>query len=287
MDDRSEEQSYAEISRSMNQPLRDREATNLSRIVRNVAHCQLERTELESTRSICRWIGSKLALYELAFTVAIAGWLPMRRNANSHTASRLAVRMHTDTDAPYKLAPRYPLLLTSPLLSSPLLLLLFSPLAAPWRSAFPPTPSHSTFFVAFAVRALSPSSPCRLCHPSICLSASFTSDLLSSSQTSFVPFSVPLLPFSLFSPLLFFRCRLRLPVSRASISPCWFAANHVVSPFDLDLPSRGPRVAFVRATAVPTNLAFQRYNVTVIWSSQSINDETSHFRIDIVGCPKR
>lgn len=121
MDDRSEEQSYAEISRSMNQPLRDREATNLSRIVRNVAHCRLKRTELESTRSICRWIGSKLALYELAFTVAIAGWLPMRRNANSHTASRLAVRMHTDTDAPYKLAPRYPLLLTSPLLSSPLL----------------------------------------------------------------------------------------------------------------------------------------------------------------------
>ena len=162
MDDRSEEQSYAEISRSMNQPLRDREATNLSRIVRNVAHCRLKRTELESTRSICRWIGSKLALYELAFTVAIAGWLPMRRNANSHTASRLAVRMHTDTDAPYKLAPRYPLLLTSPLLSSPLLSslllsssLLFSPLAAPWRSAFPPTPSHSTFFVAFAVRALS------------------------------------------------------------------------------------------------------------------------------------
>lgn len=285
MDDRSKEQSYAEISRSMNQPLRDREATNLSRIVRNVAHCRLERTELESTRSICRWIGSKLALYELAFTVAIAGWLPMRRNANSHTASRLAVRMHTDTDAPYKLAPRYPLLLTSPLLSSPLRSSsLLSLLHGVLRFLQLPRTRRSSLLLQ---SARSPSSPCRLCHSSICLSASFTSDLLSSSSTSFVPFSVPLLPFSLFSPLLFFRCRLRLPVSRASISPCWFAANHVVSPFDLDLPSRGPRVAFVQATAVPTNSAFQRYNVTVIWSSQSINDETSHFRVDIVGCPER
>lgn len=165
MDDRSEEQSYAEISRSMNQPLRDREATNLSRIVRNVAHCRLQRTELESTRSICRWIGSKLALYELAFTVAIAGWLPMRRNANSHTASRLAVRMHTDTDAPYKLAPRYPLLLASPLLSSPLLSipllsssLLFSPLLS------------SLYSLSLASPALPRFSVCRPCFPSFSIS---------------------------------------------------------------------------------------------------------------------